>query len=81
MALSNAAVARKKRNNALILWGGLEVEGCGLEVFGVEVWRLMVMGWEVFRVEVWRLKVVGWRALGWRFEVEGCGLEVFGVEV
>ena len=28
-----------------------EVEGCGLEVFGVEVWRL---------------KVVGWRSLGWR---------------
>ena len=54
------------------LWVGrslewrFEVEGCGVEVF---------------RVEVWRLKVVGWRSLGWRFEVEGYGLEVFGVEV
>ena len=66
MVLSNAAVARKKRNNALILWGGLEVGGYGLEVFGVEVWRLMVMGW---------------RSLGEGLEVEGYGLEVFGVEV
>ena len=39
-----------------------EVEGCGLEVF---------------RVEVWRLRVVGWRSLGEGLEVEGCGLEVF----
>ncbi|MDD7247271.1 MAG: hypothetical protein PUH57_03970 [Prevotellaceae bacterium] len=41
---------------------GLEVEGCGVEVF---------------RVEVWRLKVVGWRSLGEGLEVEGCGVEVF----
>ena len=45
---------------------GLEVDGCGLEVFGAEVWRL---------------KVMGWRSLREGLEVEGCGLEVFRVEV